>query len=81
MEREASERAGPSEKRVSSKERRERFTGLELLGNIGGLMGLCMGGSMVSGVEIIYFFVIFRLINLVFESFSVARKSMIDDKC
>ena len=39
-------------------ERRERFTGLELLGNIGGLMGLCMGVSLLSGVEIIYFFVI-----------------------
>ena len=39
-------------------ERKERFTGLELLGNIGGLLGLCMGVSMISVVEVVYFFVL-----------------------
>ena len=37
-------------------ERKERFTGLELLANIGGLLGLCMGISLLSVIEVIYFF-------------------------
>ena len=39
-------------------ERKERFTGLELLANIGGLLGLCMGISLLSAIEVIYFFVL-----------------------
>ena len=47
-------------------ERKERFTGLELLANIGGLLGLCMGISLLSVIEVIYFFFV-RGIRVLFK--------------
>ena len=47
-------------------ERKERFTGLEVMANIGGLLGLCMGISFLSAIEVIYFFVL-RGIRVLFK--------------
>ena len=36
-------------------ERDELYGTLDIISNIGGLLGLCMGFSMLSAVEVIYF--------------------------
>ena len=38
-------------------ERDELYGELDIISNIGGLLGLCMGFSMLSAVEMVYFVV------------------------
>ena len=38
-------------------ERDELYGELDMISNIGGLLGLCMGFSMLSAVEMVYFVV------------------------
>ena len=48
-------------------ERDELYGALDIISNIGGLLGLCMGFSMLSAVEIVYFTLQF-LCNYVLKS-------------
>ena len=52
---------------IMQQERKERFTGLELLANIGGLLGLCMRIGMLNVIEVLYFFVL-RGLRVLFKS-------------
>ena len=38
-------------------ERDELYGAVDIISNIGGLLGLCMGFSMLSAVELVYFVV------------------------
>ena len=38
--------------------RQQRMTGLDFLSQVGGLLGLCIGFSFCSGVEILYWFLV-----------------------
>ena len=43
----------------------QRMTLLEFISQMGGLLGLCIGFSFISGIEILYWFIIRFLRNLV----------------
>ena len=47
-------------KHIAEYERVQRMTWFEFLSNVGGLCGLCLGFSLVSAIEIVYWFA-FRL--------------------
>ena len=42
-----------------------RMSGFDFLSNVGGLCGLCLGFSLISGVEILYWILI-RIVRNVF---------------
>ena len=46
-------------------ERGELYTTIEIISNIGGLLGLCLGFSVLSLVEFIYFFTARLFFNIV----------------
>ena len=45
--------------------REERMTLIQYISQIGGLLGLCLGFSFISGVEIIYWMTIILLRNMI----------------
>ena len=47
---------------IAEYERSLRMTMVDFLSNMGGLFGMCMGFSFISGIEILYWFII-RLVR------------------
>ena len=45
-------------------ERDELYGAVDIISNIGGLLGLCMGFSMLSAVELVYFVVKYVIAKL-----------------
>ena len=46
-------------------ERDEVYSAIDFIANIGGLLGLCMGVSIISGLELFYFFTARLYYNIV----------------
>ncbi|EDV92699.1 GH18687 [Drosophila grimshawi] len=47
------------------------FSSIDLIANLGGIFGLCLGASMVSGVELIYFLTVGFLLHLYDNKYNV----------
>ena len=51
----------------SEYEKTRRMSGFDFLSNVGGLCGLCLGFSLMSGVEILYWIVIRIVRNVLLQ--------------
>ncbi|XP_017858756.1 PREDICTED: pickpocket protein 19 [Drosophila arizonae] len=53
------------------------FTSIDLIANLGGIFGLCLGASMVSGVELIYFLTVGFAVYLYDNNYyAILRKNL-----